>query len=188
MKNLRLRMFITLISVGIFSGGALGTMYRFTKGPIEKNQKKELRQAIFRVLPQAENYTELAQLDDAIIYKGIDKQGSLIGYALAGRGKGFQGEIKLMIGVGKDLQKLTGLEVLESSETPGLGAMIAEEPFKSQFQRLKLIPGVNIGYVKNRKPEKETDIQAITGATISSKAVVDMVNDLVEKLREALNQ
>jgi len=188
MRNLRLRMFVTLITVGIFSGGALGVMYHFTKAPIERNQEKELKEAIFRVLPEAKNYTDLTQLDDTVIYKGLDKQGNLVGYAVAGKGKGFQGEIKLMVGVDKELQELTGLEVLESSETPGLGAMIAEKSFKSQFSGLKLIQGVKIGYVKNKKPEKETDIQAITGATISSKAVVDMVNDLVEKLREALNQ
>ena len=188
MKSLRLRMFVTLITVGIFSGGALGTMYCFTKTPIEKNQEKELREAIFQVLPQAKNYAELTRLDDAIIYKGLDAQGALAGYAVAGKGKGFQGEIKLMVGVEKNLKGFTGLEILESSETPGLGAKIAEEPFKSQFKILKLVQGTNIGYVKNKKPEKETDLQAITGATISSEAIVNIVNELIHKLRNFLKQ
>ena len=74
-----------------------------------------------------------------------------------------------------------GLEVLEQVETPGLGTKVTEEPFTSQFVNLNVNP--EITWVKGIKPQNPNEIQAITGATISSKAIVRIINEGVKKLR-----
>ncbi|HIE43938.1 MAG TPA: RnfABCDGE type electron transport complex subunit G [Candidatus Omnitrophica bacterium] len=184
MKNIHLQMFITLILVGIFSGGALAVMYRFTKEPIERNRERELKDAIFKVLPETENYKELFKVGSTTIYEGYTDKGESAGYAVVGEGSGFQGNISLIIGMDEDLKFLTGIEILESLETPGLGAKIADEPFKSQFKGLEVPRDVKIRCIRDIRDRKKTDIQAITGATISSEAVVRIVNELVKKVRE----
>jgi electron transport complex protein RnfG len=69
--------------------------------------------------------------------------------------------------------------VLEQLETPGLGAEIDGEKFVSQFRGLATRPPIS--YVKGKAPEKDNEVQAITGATISSKAVVDIINKTIKQ-------
>ena len=79
-----------------------------------------------------------------------------------------------------------GLRVLNQKETPGLGTKIAEEKFTGQFKGLSIEP--KIAYVKNKKPEKPNEIQAVTGATISSRAVVNAVNARVAAVLDILKE
>lgn len=81
------------------------------------------------------------------------------------------------------ITKMTGMEVLESQETPGLGAEIAGD-FRKQFSGLSVAR--DIEYVKNKKPEEPYQIESITGATISSRAVVSMLNKRIEEIRKAI--
>ena len=90
--------------------------------------------------------------------------------------------IKMLAGVQPDMNTLVGIEILESQETPGLGQEIASEKFKSQFNGLRTTP--DITYVKNQKPSEPNEIEAITGATISSRAVVTILNGKINELRE----
>jgi electron transport complex protein RnfG len=98
-------------------------------------------------------------------------------------GNGFQGNIRIMFGVNEELNKVTGLEVLEQVETPGLGTKITEEPFIEQFDELVTEPQVD--WVKGAPPSNPNEIQTITGATISSKAIVTILNAGIEQLRSA---
>ncbi|MBU0534365.1 MAG: RnfABCDGE type electron transport complex subunit G [Candidatus Omnitrophica bacterium] len=181
MKNKSLQIFIALGAVCLFSGGALAIMYNFTKTPIAENQQSELKTAIVKVLPSVKNYKEIKKTETITIYKGEDEKEEMLGYAVVGEGNGFQGKIKLIVGFDKDLTSFLGMEILESLETPGLGTRVGEEPFKKQVKSLKLKPDVSIGIVKDEKNKKETDIQAITGATISSTAVVEILNEIVKE-------
>jgi len=187
MKNVHLQMFIVLGAVCLFSGGALSVMYNFTKTPIYENQQKELQNAIFKVLPEVRSYKEIKKTETITIYEGIDEDEKIVGYAIVGEGNGFQDKIKLIVGIDTSLQSFLGMEVLESSETPGLGAKVAEEPFKIQVKSLKLKRNVPIGYVKDEKNKKETDIQAITGATVSSEAVVEILNEVFKEITSTVD-
>ena len=117
------------------------------------------------------------------------KEGNELGYALPYEGNGFQGKIRLMVGVTNDLGKVVGLRVLEQVETPGLGTKIVTDPsdkanpewFPGQFNGVITSPLITV--VKNAKPSKDSEIMAITGATISSKAVVDIINSGIKELR-----
>ena len=175
-------MFIVIGAVCLFSGGALSIMYNFTKTQIYENQQKELKDAISKVLPEVKSYKEIKKTETLTIYEGTGENEKIIGYAIVGEGNGFQGKIKLIIGIDADLKSFLGMEVLESSETPGLGTKVSDEPFKTQVKSLKLKRDVSIGCVRDEKSKKETDIQAITGATISSEAVVSVLNEVFKEI------
>jgi electron transport complex protein RnfG len=90
----------------------------------------------------------------------------------------------MIIGVDAGLSKMSGMEVLESQETPGLGAEIACEQFRKQFNGLAITHPIE--YVKNQKPQQPYQIESITGATISSSAVVNILNKRIEEIRKVL--
>ena len=179
MKN-AIRMVLVLVAVGLVSGGALVSVYNYANPLIEKNKEKELREAIYKVLPEAVSYNEI---EKDSLYEGIGERGNVIGYAFIAEGNGYQGKIQIIAGIDTKLEKLKGIEVLESSETPGLGAEITNEPFKKQFRGLSVLS--QITFTKG-KITQNNEIQAITGATISTRSVVGILNKEIARIREVL--
>jgi electron transport complex protein RnfG len=176
-------MFLNLVVIGALSGIILSGVFGVADPMIKANKERELKEAIFVVLPGAKDFRVLEKTvgqEKLIVYKGIDENGSPVGVAFKADGGGFQGNIGLMVGLETDYLKLKAVEVLEQLETPGLGDRIREASFKDQFKGLDVKPRVE--YIKYRKPEKPNQIQAITGATISSEAVVKNINRAVEKV------
>lgn len=176
MGKVILHMISVLTVIGLMVGGILSSVNYFAAPLIEANRLKALKEAIFYVLPKAKNY-ETIEKDDMIIYKGIDENGDTVGYSFTAEGPGYQANIKMMVGLQTDLSKLNGMQVLEQLETPGLGNLIEDDFFQDQFKGLEFRP--KIEYIKNRKPEKPNQIQALTGATISSKAVTNNINNVI---------
>lgn len=183
MKN-AVRMILVLVIVGAVSGGVLVCVYNYASPLIEKNEKKALEEAIYKILPQAKSYSEITK-DGIVLYKGVDEKGNVVGYAFKAKGFGYQGEIEIIAGIDAELKELKGMEVLESTETPGLGAEITNEPFKKQFHGLSVLP--NITFTKD-KVTQENEIQAITGATISTRAVVEILNKEIARIRAVFNK
>jgi electron transport complex protein RnfG len=182
------RMITVLTLAGFLSGGFLTVVARKTAPEIEKKKLEALRKAIFVVLPGAVDYKAL-KLKEEILYQGIDKNGRKVGLAFLAEGNGFQGKIKIMIGVKQDLNKIQNIQVLESVETPGLGGKITTEDFQQQFKGLNIKERIKL--LKNRGPRQvnilsKTGVDAITGATISSKAVVDIINQKIIKIKEIM--
>jgi len=105
-------------------------------------------------------------------YDGADK---FLGYAIPGSGPGFADTIALIYGYDPVRQCVVGMQVLESKETPGLGDKIFKDPrFAAEFTSLAVQPGIVV--VKNGAGAKPNEVDGITGATISSKAVVKILN------------
>lgn len=182
MNNI-VKMFLNLVVIGALSGVILSGVFGVADPMIKANKEKELKEAIFVVLPGAKDFKVLEKTvgpEKLIVYKGIDENGQPVGVAFKADGGGFQGNIGLMVGLETDFLKLKAIEVLEQLETPGLGDKIRAPQFKDQFKGLEVKPRVE--YIKYRKPEKPNQIQAITGATISSEAVVKNINRAVEKV------
>lgn len=175
------KMIIVLSVIGLISGGVLAVMYQWSLPKIIANQVRETDAAVFRVLPGTTSYKQITK-DELTYFDCFDKHGGKIGTAIVCKGNGYQGQIKLMVGVNADFSKFTGMIVLEQVETPGLGAKIVEQKFMNQFISLATKPP--IAYVKGVKPEKANEIQAITGATISSRAVVEIINKTVKQWLE----
>ena len=178
-NNSVVQMIVALTVVGCLSGVTLVFVYNYATPKIKVNVQAETEKAIKNIFPTG---SKIQQEKD--VYKVLDNKGSLLGYAFTAEGNGYQGTIQLLVGVDSKLQKMTGIEVLESQETPGLGAEIAVSNFKDQFKGLPL--SHKIEYVKNQKPTKDYEIEAITGATISSRAVVNILNDKIEKIEKEL--
>ena len=183
-KNLK--MVIVLMTVALLSGGLLSFVYQKTKPEIEFQRLKALKRAIFNVLPDADDYKEVKK-NGLIIYQGINRNNEQVGIVFIAEGNGFQGAIKMIVGMDNELKIILGMQVLESVETPGLGGKITGDDFQNQFKGIAIEEKVDI--IKGKKPENidtEATIQAITGATISSKAVVDIINKKIKLVRQVI--
>ncbi|UCG35336.1 MAG: FMN-binding protein [Candidatus Omnitrophota bacterium] len=159
---------------------ALALVYGVAKVKIELNEKKMIQDAIIRLAPGAQRIERLNE-----IYKLLADNGKLEGYAFLAQGQGYQGKIKILSVIDSNLKKLVGIEIIESVETPGLGAKIQEDEFRNQFKELNTLPAIEC--VKE-EAKKDYQIKAITGATVSSRAVVSILNKRIEKLKEELGK
>ncbi len=177
------KMMITLTLIAGISGGVLSIWNGYTEPYIEKNRLEILKKAISTVLPEYDHYDEMF-IDETILYIGKDTNDQIVGIAFKAVGNGFSPDLTLMIGVDPSFTNITGIEVLEQTETPGLGNKIEDASFKDQFIGL-ILDQTKPSVIKNKKPkDPKRGIQAISGATISSKAVMDIMYDQVNTVRE----
>ncbi len=182
-----LRLVATLTIAGLFSGLSIVIAYRATLPRIQANQRAALERAVFEVLPGTERLERLAW-DGTRLAGGVAGQGALaesvfagygaddalVGYAVPSSGPGFQDTIKLIYGLDPSGQRVLGMTVLESRETPGLGDKIYKDPkFVAEFRDLAVEPLIEL--IKGHGPSPN-QVDAITGATISSRAVVKILN------------
>lgn len=183
-----LRLVLTLAIAGLISGIAIIGIYESTLPTITANKARELREAVFKVLPGVSQMQALAyrdgelvaieeqRKDEQVIYGGYDQQGEFLGYAVRAAGPGFQDTIAILYGYEPEQNLVIGMEVLESRETPGLGDKIYKDAeFVGGFSALSIEP--EIVAVKKGTKSQPNEIDAITGATISSKAVVRIINE-----------
>jgi electron transport complex protein RnfG len=184
-----LRLIATLTVAGLASGLLLVGVYELTQPIIEANNAAALERAVFQVLPGATAMEPVVLRDGQLaigsgskdeeelptIYLGRDEGGAITGYAIPWQGAGFQDVIKLIYGYDPAREMVVGMEILESMETPGLGDKIFKDPaFVANFDALDVAPG--IVPVANGAKTEAHQVDCITGATISSKAVVRIVN------------
>lgn len=183
-----MRLVLTLAIAGLISGIAIIGIYESTLPTITANKARELREAVFKVLPgvsqmQALVYrdgelviVEEPDKDEPVVYGGYDEMRQFVGYAMPAAGPGFQDTIAILYGYKPAEQLVVGMEVLESRETPGLGDKIYKDAvWVAGFSALSVEP--EIVAVKKGTKSKPNEIDAITGATISSKAVVRIINE-----------
>jgi electron transport complex protein RnfG len=187
-KSLQLVLVLTVTAV--ISGAVLSVLNSYTAPKIALNQDKELQEAIGQVLPNKKSI-DLKIIDGVAFYLGKDEKGVPIGVAFVAEGDGFQSRLRILVGMDVGLTKILKIKILAQAETPGLGTKIENDPtnktdacwFANQFANLPLTK--TIGLVKNQPADPQlSQIQAITGATISSKAVVDILNTTITKNRE----
>nr|VFJ92548.1 MAG: electron transport complex protein RnfG [Candidatus Kentron sp. H]VFJ93458.1 MAG: electron transport complex protein RnfG [Candidatus Kentron sp. H]VFK00241.1 MAG: electron transport complex protein RnfG [Candidatus Kentron sp. H] len=182
-----LRLIFAMTLAGLLSGIAIAGIYDITLPRITANKAAALQTAVFKVLPGTATFQAIGYRDGKLfvqedpasdadfVYAGFDERDRLVGYAIPGEGPGFQDTIKLLYGYRPDEGRLTGMEVLESRETPGLGDKIYKDPdFVASFRRLR--PDPAIVAVKKGKRSAPNEIDAITGATISSVAIAKIIN------------
>jgi len=118
------------------------------------------------------------------IYRALDSNGRCMGFAFVAEGAGFADKIKLVIALDSRCEKFFGFKVLSSNETPGFGSKIKEGYFGSQFIQ---VPAEKIELLKTGNPEEiDSKIVAISGATVSSEAVVKIFNTYIDKVKEQL--
>ncbi len=180
--NKPVQMVLVLGLVALLSGASLVLVYRYATPLIDENQRTALKEAIFDVVPGAVRY-EAVRKEGEEYFEVYDASGTLIGYAFMAEGNGYQGRIKMIAAVKRDLSTFYGIEILESVETPGLGGEITSDDFKGQFEGLRFTPEIVCVKTGAGAPN---EIDAITGATISSKSVTSILNAELEKLIDIL--
>jgi electron transport complex protein RnfG len=192
-----LRLVATLGLAGLLSGLIIVSVYEATLPAIEAYKAKVLREAVFKVLPGVERMQRMVYEDDQLVasddetkaddalFAGYDADGTLVGYAIPTAGPGFQDIIRVLYGYLPDKRQVSGMEVLESRETPGLGDKIYKDlAFVANFDALAVDP--EIVAVKKGTKTQPNQVDAITGATISSKAVVRIINEANRRWLERL--
>ena len=189
--SLSSRMIIVLTTVGLISGGFLAGVAKLTKERIALNIQAEIEEAIEEVVDDAEVSTVLYEEEDLVIYRELEENGDLAGFAIQATGVGFQDKITLMLGLDETLTKITGLIIIDQKETPGLGAKITEWDSFLQFWEERDATGMlSLRKPPVRTPEEllATEINSITAATISSRKVLDIVNLSLDKVRELITK
>ncbi len=166
-------LFLTLIV--LISTIALVKVNDITEPKIEEEKEKEIEKMLKEYFPDIDKYEEDTDIE---IFKVFSKDG-LIGYAFTTKASGYGGDIEILVAL-KNETILQGISIIKHSETPGLGAKITEKSFYGQFE------GISIYDVELADDGGEID--AITGATISSSAVVDAVKDSVKEKMQLLKE
>ncbi len=177
-----LKMVLVLTVLGLVSGLILSLVSNYATPIINENNREAIKEAVFYVLPNTEDY-EVKTIEGKEVYVTRDSEGQVNGYGFTASGSGYQGTIELMVGVKPDFKEIQGIQILESSETPGLGGKIRGDNFKNQFRDKDASSGVSL--VKSA-PTEPGEIEAITGATISSQAVVDIINKGLEHVKNLM--
>jgi electron transport complex protein RnfG len=187
-------MILVLGLVTLLSGVVLAGVYAGLIPRIQENERLALERSLGALFENADSprFEQVDTGEDAAgeaptIYRAETEAGTLLGYAVRVTTTGYGGEIRLLVGLGPDLSEIAGMEVVQQIETPGLGARITEEDFRAQFEGLD--PTETVSYVKNAAPDpEENEIQAISGATISTEAVVKGINADVGRAIEILRE
>lgn len=168
-----------LLVICILVSAALAGTNLLTRDRIAEAAAKKAEESRMVVLPQAETFEELDGH-----YAGVDGSGNSVGYVFETEGKGYGCTVKVMTGINAE-GNITGVVILSHGETPGLGANAEKESFRDQYKEqpaANLAGGIKV--VKFQAP-KEGEIQAMTGATITSTAVTNAVNAAIEQYQSA---
>lgn len=166
---------VVLTSIALVAGLALTGVYALTKGPIELSQKQKKEKALSDVLPGFDgtivDTVVSFEGDDILVHKAVDKNGKLFGAGVETfTMKAFSGRFDLMVGFDNE-GVILNTEVIKASETPGLGDKINKN--KSDFA--KQFNNNDPAEYKLQVTKDGGDVDAITAATISSRAYCDAV-------------
>lgn len=169
-----LRLGAILLIITMLCVGLLGFVNESTLPIIQIGKQKNQEKAVQQLLPDAESIKvqviNEGNLDTVFrTYKSQQYTGSVIKVYPQGYG----GSIELLVGILPNGQ-VAGIQVLSHQETPGLGANVDQEDFKKQFM------GKSTPLSVNKNTPKDNEIMAITGATITSKGIVEGVNEAAE--------
>ncbi len=166
-----LRYGLILAAICIVASGLLAGMNSITKDRIITQARIEEEAALKEVMPEGENFEPIKKGEEIIYYKARNKDNKFIGVAFKASGKGYSGVVDTLAGMSQD-GRIVVIKILNQNETPGLGSRIAEPSFTSRFNKKDLL-GLS-------------DVQAITGATISSKAVINAVQAKAKEIQELI--
>ena len=193
------RLILTLASAGALAGLVIVLVFGWANPRIMAYRAKVLREAIHEVLDGPESVRTYYVVDGALsetpaagadtitaekVHLGLDAEGQPIGYAITGQEPGFQDYIFVIFGYDAETDRVLAMKVLESKETPGLGDKIFKDSaFVAGFRQAAApLEGVKSG----RGTGSENEVDMITGATISSRTVIGIINHRIEALAPVL--
>ena len=163
---------------------------------IEQNKINKRNRLVGTLLPEAKDFVPLdfeikvdsfqGQKETVEIFRAMSVEGECVGWSFNAVGPGFADKIELVVAVDRDFAKFAGFDVLASNETPGFGDQIKYDYFRNQFkgapaEKLKLLTSGDNAKI-------DSDIISISGATISSEAVVDIISSTVTQIKEQIQE
>ena len=189
------KLLVTLALAGGLSGWLVVTVYQVTLPAVERYAAARVDGAVREVLKAPARWDTLYLVGTALTprppagadkhelptaFVGYDAAGARLGVAVTAAEPGFQEIMSLMIAFNPEDGALLGFKVLEEKETPGLGDKVEKDTaFGAQFAG-RITPLVGVKATRGGMP---SEVQTITGATISSRAVIRIINHAVEKWR-----
>ncbi len=196
----KVRFFLRESWLLIVASGVFGLLLAVTNAAwqdrIEANRRQKFESRAAALLPQADAFVEMdpihvelggGKTDVAQVRKAVrGPEQTCVGWAFAAKGSGFADKIELVLAVDPAFETLRGFAVLSSNETPGFGDKIKNAYYQDQF---KGAPAETLTLVKTGEPATIDDqIVAISGATVSSQAVVDIINGYIGAVRDAMQE
>ena len=183
-----------LIVASFFFGLLIAVANATLSEKIEQNKINKLNRLTRALLPEAENFeldTEIeiesarGKKETVKVYKAVSGD-ECVGWSFNAAGSGFQDKIELVVAVDKDFEKIAGFDVLASNETPNFGDQIKYDYYRDQF---KGAPAEELKLVTSGDPKKiDAEIVAISGATVSSEAVVEIINNFLTQIKKQMQQ
>ncbi len=177
-----------LIVVAVVAALLLGITYVPTSAQIKLNEELAKQEVLRDIFPQDDITFEAVEGDavdeegerEILYYRVKDETGNIVGYAFFQRQPGYEGTMLVAGGVDSTFSNVKGMDVVSHQETPGLGSLITEPRFRDQF----------FGLPVNSLDLKADggDVDAITGATVSSRAVVDALNVKINEIKQKEGQ
>lgn len=168
---------VNLTLAALLSGVIIATVFYFTE-PIAVIQRiRQKEQSMKELVPAATSFVKIEGMDE---WYRAEKDGQLLAYVIMTGAKGFDGHIKMFMAATPD-QKVIGYKVLSHRETPGLGDRAFKPKFMGQFA------GRDYHSLEVVKIQEEGKITAITGATITSRAVTLAVKTALIELENYIN-
>ncbi|NND68125.1 MAG: FMN-binding protein [Halioglobus sp.] len=178
------QMYRAMVGVGVVCALLIVAVYLTTFDVIARKQLAALEQAVLEVVPGAASF---ARYDDMAqpVYAAFDARGELAGIALEAQGMGYQDTVRILYGYDPAREQVVGMRVLQSRETPGLGDRVETDPsFRANFAALDVRLSADGAHLRHPvqlvKPGEKTaawQIDAISGATITSTAIATMLAD-----------
>jgi len=181
-----------LLVVSSFFFGLLLAVTNAAWSPkIEQNKQAEINHLMTYLLPEAKSFEQAAEAEIDLgkgkktksrIYKALSADGECIGWEFNAEGAGFADKIEMIIAVDKNFEKIAGIHFASLNETPGFGDRAKQPYFRNQFAQA---PAGELKLTKTGDPGKiDSEIVAITGATVTSTAVVNSANNYVKPVKE----
>lgn len=171
---------VSLVAIFIAAGLIMGVTYKYTSPVRFVAEKKEKEEALKAMAPDATDPIVPAgnwssSHGKPYEYYMATASGKPVAYISSTAGKGYSSYIAMLVSTDIDL-KVKDVKILHHGETPGLGDQVEEKSFIDQFK------GKSLSQIVLLKTETKENIQAISGATISSRAVTNGVKDAVQTL------
>jgi len=185
---------IILFVICLVVAASLALTHAITKDKIAERAAIDAENARREVLADADSFSRVENIEEYInenqeldivkeVYKGV-KNNTSVGYVFLVVTKGYGGDMEVTVGI-NNKGEITGVKIGNNSETPGLGRKVTEDAFTSQFSGFA--PSEPLQVVKRKKAKKE-EIEAISSATISSRAVTKAVQAAVDMASQLLEE
>ena len=194
------RLLALMTSAGAIAGALIVSVYQLTLPRIERHKSEVERAAVLEVLKSPASFDTLYLVQGDLVktlpagtqakglekvYLGRDASGKRVGFAVSGTGNGFQEPITVMFGYDATTHAVIAMKVISNKETPGLGDRIVKDTmFVHEFAGV-VSP---LAGVKRGNGKVPNDVEMITGATISSRAVIQIINNAIARWQPLMDK